>query len=76
MRARLDLQRAGWICEGCSAGYPVVGGVPWLFADPQAMLAEWRGRLGFLLLELEREAQAQRAASGQVPVGSLARLNG
>src|SRR5688572_29491714 len=72
MRGRLDLQRAGWICEACSAGYPIFGGVPWLFADPQAMLAEWRGRLGFLLLELEREAQALRASIAAVPAGSLA----
>lgn len=71
MRGRLTLQRAGWICESCSSGYPVVGGVPWLFADPQAMLAEWRGRLGFLLLELEREAQALHATAASVPAGSL-----
>jgi hypothetical protein len=71
MRGRLALQRAGWICEACSAGYPVVGGVPWLFADPQAMLAEWRGRLGFLLLELEKEAQSLRASAAQFSAGSL-----
>jgi hypothetical protein len=72
MRGRVALQRAGWICESCSAGYPVVGAVPWLFADPQAMLAEWRGRLGFLLLELEKEAQALRTSAAGVPAGSLA----
>lgn len=60
-RGRLALQRAGWICEACSAGFPVIGGVPWLFAEPQAALAEWRGRLSFLLQELEREAQMLRA---------------
>jgi hypothetical protein len=60
-RGRLTLQRAGWICEGCSAGFPVLGGVPWLFAEPQAALAEWRGRLNLLLLELEREARVLRA---------------
>ena len=60
-RAGLSLQRAGWICVGCNAGYPVLGDVPWLFAEPQSMLAQWRGRLQFLLLSIEREVRALRA---------------
>src|SRR5690606_8893067 len=55
-QGRLSLQRAGWICGSCSSGYPVIGELPWLFADPQATLAEWRARLHYLVLELEREA--------------------
>jgi ubiquinone/menaquinone biosynthesis C-methylase UbiE/uncharacterized protein YbaR (Trm112 family) len=72
-RGRLALQRAGWICEGCSAGFPIVGGVPWLFAEPQGTLAEWRSRSGLLLLELEREARALRAelASNLAPLTDL-----
>ncbi len=57
----LSLQRAGWICQHCSAGYPVVGGIPWLFAEPQAALSEWRARLRFLVQELEREARLLRS---------------
>lgn len=60
-RASLSLHRAGWICNGCNAGYPVVGDVPWLFAEPQSMLAQWRGRLQFLLLSIEREVRTLRA---------------
>jgi len=60
-RAPLSLQRAGWICTGCNAGYPVVGDVPWLFAEPQSMLAQWRARLQFLLLSIHREVQTLRA---------------
>lgn len=70
-RGSLALQRAGWICSACSSGFPVIGGIPWLFADPQAMLAEWRGRLRFLLLELEREA---RALHGELAAGGIAEL--
>ncbi len=55
------MQRAGWICAACSSGYPVIGEVPWLFAEPRAALAEWCDRLHFLLLELEREARILRA---------------
>src|SRR5262245_66212843 len=64
MQGRLALQRAGWICKACSAGYPVLGEIPWLFAEPQATLAEWRLRLQFLVLELEREARILRAELG------------
>jgi len=60
-RASLSLQRAGWICGGCNAGYPVLGDVPWLFAEPQGMLAQWRARLQFLLLSIEREVRTLRA---------------
>ena len=49
------------MCSGCSAGYPVLGSIPWLFAEPQSTLAEWRGRLHLLLLELDREARVLRA---------------
>lgn len=69
-RASLSLQRAGWICAGCNAGYPVLGEVPWLFAEPQSMLAQWRGRLQFLLLSIEREVRTLRAELA----GSLAAL--
>jgi hypothetical protein len=57
----LSLQRAGWMCSGCSSGYPVLGGIPWLFAEPQSTLAEWRSRLHLLLLELDRESRILRA---------------
>jgi SAM-dependent methyltransferase len=60
-RASLSLQRAGWVCVGCNAGYPVLGDVPWLFAEPQSMLAQWRARFQYLLLSVEREVRTLRA---------------
>jgi hypothetical protein len=76
MRGSLALQRAGWICAECSAGFPVVGEVPWLFAEPQSMLAQWRHRLQFLVLSLEREARTLRTelAAGVLPELTRARL--
>lgn len=76
MKASLSLQRAGWMCSGCSSGFPVLGEIPWLFAEPQAMLAEWRGRLRFLLQELAREARIERAelAETALPVLTHQRL--
>lgn len=71
MRGSLSLQHAGWICADCSAGYPVVGEVPWLFAEPQSMLAQWRARLQFLVQSLEREAQTLRS---ELTAGALSEL--
>ena len=73
MRGDLSLQRAGWICADCSAGYPVLGEIPWLFAEPQSMLSQWRGRLQFLLQSLEREARTLRSELAGNARGALTR---
>jgi hypothetical protein len=49
-----------------------VGEIPWLFAEPQSMLAQWRARLQFLLLSINREVQTLRAELAGV-VTDLAR---
>jgi hypothetical protein len=72
MRAPLSLQRAGWICVGCNGGYPVLGDIPWLFAEPQSMLAQWRARLQFLLMSIDREVRTLRAELAG-DLGALAR---
>ena len=59
----MTLARAGWICGACSSGYPVIGGIPWLFPEPREALAEWRGRLGLLTQFLGSEAGAMRDAA-------------
>lgn len=61
-RGALELQRAGWTCTACGSGYPLIGEIPWLFAEPRQALAEWRGRLGLLSQFLGSEARAMRAA--------------
>lgn len=48
---------AAWRCAGCSVDFPQVAGIPWLFAEPNASLDEWRGRLHFSLQRLERDRQ-------------------
>ncbi len=47
-------------CEACHVEYPDIGGVPWLFAEPSAALAEWRTRTHHLLRHCE--AAASRTA--------------
>lgn len=66
----LDAVGEGWRCGACGTAYGRVGGVPWLFAEPQARLLEWRQR--FKLLERELEAaqpplQALLDAPGTLP---------
>ena len=42
-------------CKACDVDFPVVDGIPWMFAEPQATLGEWRGRLQFALQQLSQE---------------------
>ncbi len=51
-------------CSACAAQYPSLGGIPWLFADPERALGDWRNRLGQYLEEFgaaTRAAEADRA---------------
>jgi ubiquinone/menaquinone biosynthesis C-methylase UbiE len=42
-------------CDACKIGFPDVAGIPWMFADPDASLGEWRNRLQFALQKLNNE---------------------
>jgi hypothetical protein len=63
-RCDAPLAEAGgaWRCAGCEVEFPHMAGLPWLFAEPNAALGEWRGRLHFSLQHLERERQRVAAA--------------
>jgi len=63
-RCDAPLAEAGpaWRCAGCNVDFPHVAGIPWLFAEPNAALGEWRGRLHFSLQRLERERQQVASA--------------
>ena len=51
----LDPIEAGYRCPACKVDFPLVGGIPWLFADPATALGEWRGRLNFALEKMKHE---------------------
>jgi uncharacterized protein YbaR (Trm112 family) len=53
----------GFTCRACRLQYPRLGGLPWLFADPELALGEWRNRL---TLYLEEFAAAERAADADL----------
>jgi hypothetical protein len=74
--APLAAAGATWRCAGCNVDFPSVAGIPWLFAEPNAALGEWRGRLHFSLQKLERDRQAVAAslASESLRPATRARL--
>ena len=51
-------------CEACKIDFPSIDGIPWMFAEPQATLGEWRGRLQFSLQQLSQESARLEAELG------------
>ena len=51
----LDLSDGALHCKACKVDFPMLEGMPWMFAEPQAALGEWRGRLQFSLQQLSHE---------------------
>lgn len=49
-------------CGSCGTRYPLVDGIPWLCAGPEAALGAWRTRLRALTTELDAQAARYRAA--------------
>jgi SAM-dependent methyltransferase len=58
---------AGTACLGCRLDFPSFNGVPWLMPEPRLALAEWRGRLHYLLTHYAAESARQRAALEGLP---------
>ncbi len=42
-------------CSACKIEFPSVDGIPWMFADPEASIGEWRNRLQMALQQLSHE---------------------
>ena len=70
-RAPLAVSDAGLRCAGCRVYFPSVGTIPWLFAEPNGALAEWRARLNFALAKLERERAELASAAGTAGLAAL-----
>ena len=51
----LELSNDSFHCKACKVDFPSIDGIPWMFAEPQAALGEWRGRLQFALQQLSHE---------------------
>jgi uncharacterized protein YbaR (Trm112 family) len=58
-------------CDACALQLPLLDGIPWMFAEPQVRLAEWRQRYRLAESELaarRRDAEAALADPGLSPV--------
>jgi len=63
----------GYRCGACKVDFPSVGGIPWLFAEPEASLGEWRNRLHFSLQQLSNDSQRLKASLDSDGVSALTR---
>jgi len=63
----------GYRCSACKVDYPSVDGIPWLFAEPDATLSEWRNRLHFSLQQLSNESQQLKSSLGREDLSALTR---
>jgi hypothetical protein len=73
----LDAVDSGFRCEGCKVDFPLVGGLPWLFAEPNAALAEWRSRFDYLLKVLKANSDRYRETARRhgLPESTKSRLD-
>ncbi len=60
---RCDAALQDFRCPACRVDFPVLDGVPWLFADPDASRTDWRNRWQLALAELTEEAEAASSAA-------------
>ena len=51
----LEFAETCYHCKACKVDFPSIEGIPWMFAEPQAALGEWRGRLQFALQQFAHE---------------------
>jgi hypothetical protein len=52
----------GHTCSACKIDFPMIGNVPFLFAEPSAALGEWKSRLHMELQRLDREVRKLETA--------------
>ncbi|MEJ2129802.1 MAG: methyltransferase domain-containing protein [Woeseiaceae bacterium] len=57
----LELSDGIYSCKACKIDFPSIDSIPWMFAEPQATLGEWRGRLQFALQKLSQESASLEA---------------
>ena len=63
-KAPPEISNGGYRCNGCKTEFPSVAEIPWLFAEPDASLGEWRNRLHFELQRLANEIQQLKSELG------------
>jgi len=54
-KSPLEFADAAIRCKACDVEFPYVGGIPWMFSEPDASLGEWRNRLQLTVQTLAQE---------------------
>ena len=72
-QAPLEQTADGFHCKACKVDFPLLDGIPWMFAEPQAALGEWRGRLQFALQKLGHEIAGLERELGNTDLSALAK---
>jgi len=54
-KSPLALTDDNYRCDACKIDFPAINSIPWMFAEPQASLGQWRSRLHFSLQQLSHE---------------------
>ena len=60
-------------CNACKVDFPAIAGIPWMFAEPEAALGEWRNRLQFALQKLGHEIAGLDQELKQKDIAPLAK---
>ena len=60
-------------CNACKIDFPTIERIPWMFAEPQASLGEWRNRLQSSLQQLSHEIASLDAELKNDELHSLTR---
>lgn len=61
-KSPLSASDGSYECKACKTSFTALDGIPWLFAEPDASLGEWRNRLHFALQQLATDAQRMRTS--------------
>lgn len=69
----LSSKDGNYRCDACKIDFPSLNDIPWLFAEPDASLGEWRNRLHFALQQLSNDAQRIKAELIADDLGPLTR---
>ena len=72
-KSPLETDDDTWHCKACKIDFPSIGGIPWMFAEPEATLGEWRGRLQFAVQSLAHEVATLDGELKSKDITSLAR---
>lgn len=69
----LSSKNGNYRCDACKIDFPSLDDIPWLFAEPDASLGEWRNRLHFALQQLSNDSQRIKAELIADDMGPLTR---